>query len=350
MNRLFLLFALILFFVACKKDGPLSDAFPGERQTLLSGVYVLNAGDVNNAGSLTYFDKLTNTVSQNVYQIVNENPLAAGLSGGNISDNFLWFLHESENKITLADVNFLTETRILSAFDEPRHLVIENETEIYLAHGTDATGDSSFVTKIDTIGSAETVLTVKKTRNRPLQSGNILYLPNGESDGLDSTLTLINTTADTLLGDSVLLFPNPTEIVEQSAGVIWILCRGLTDTATEDAPGALILLRNRTQDFAITLPPGARNLLISNDKQFLFYISDEKVYRQPVESTNRETEVFIDRNFAIMTIDPEEGFLYAAEATEDGQPATIYRYNANDGSEISSFTGGINPVDFIFKN
>ena len=349
MNRILLLLCLPLFFTACKKDPPLTDTFPGERKTFLSGVYVLNAGDADNAGSLTYFDKLTNTVTQNVYQSVNENTSVSGLSSGNISSNFLWFLQENENKITLTDVNFLTETRVFTAFAEPRHVLTESEAEAYLAHGTDITGDSSYISKMDTTGSIETVFTVKKSGNKPLQSGNILYLPNGEINGLDSTLTLINTTADTLIGDSTLLAPNPVEIVEQSSGVIWILCAGFEDAATEDAPGALILLRNRTQDFAIELPPGARNLLISNDKQFLFYISDEKVYRQPVESTNRETEIFIDRNFALMSIDPDEGFLYAAEATEDNQPATIYRYNVTTGEEIFSFPGGINPVDFIFK-
>jgi len=309
-----------LFLSACKED-PISDTFPDERIAFLSGIFVTNAGN----GTISYFDKLNGQVSQNIYQIANEgNTLSVGLNPTVLIDTLLWISNSNETTVSLVENDFMT-------------------------HRDPSNSANDFLTKVDNLGIIDTTFETKVHDNTPLITGSTLYLPTGTDDGLDSILTLIHISQDTIIADSIMPAPNPREIVEQSTNTIWVLCTGRTSETGNPANGALVLLVNRRIDIVIDLPPGAKNLAISDDNQYLFYSLSGKVYRQQTDNEIRETSSFINRDYSFLKIDSDTGDLYGGEAEDDNSNGTIYRHDVETGDEKASFECGVLPTGIVFK-
>jgi len=334
-----------LFLSACKED-PISDTFPDERIAFLSGVFVTNAGN----GTISYFDKLNGQVSQNIYQIANEgNTLSVGLNPTVLIDTLLWISNSNETTVSLVENDFMTEVGSFEAPNPPISLITQNISTAYITHRDPSNSANDFLTKVDNLGIIDTTFETKVHDNTPLITGSTLYLPTGTDDGLDSILTLIHISQDTIIADSIMPAPNPREIVEQSTNTIWVLCTGRTSETGNPANGALVLLVNRRIDIVIDLPPGAKNLAISDDNQYLFYSLSGKVYRQQTDNEIRETSSFINRDYSFLKIDSDTGDLYGGEAEDDNSNGTIYRHDVETGDEKASFECGVLPTGIVFK-
>ena len=348
MSRLKILFSILicsLFFCSCKED-PISDVFLDERIAFLSGIFVTNTGN----GTISYFDKLNDQVSQNIYQTANEgNILNEGLNPSVLSDTVLWISNQNENEIILADYNFMTQISSFETSLPPRSLILQTNEIAYITQRDPAITTNDFLTKIDNTGAVSATFSTRVHDNTPLITGSTLYLPTGTEDGIDSILTLIHINADTIIADSIMPAPNPIELAEQSSNTIWVLCAGRTGMTGEPMNGALVLLVNRTIDIVIPLPPGAKNLTISDDNQYLFYSLAGKVYRQQTDNEIRETAPFIDRDYTFLTIDPDTGDLYGGDAGEGIENGTIYQHDVETGDEKASFECGIQPNGIVFK-
>ena len=301
-------------------------------------------------GTISYFDKLNGQVSQNIFQTANEsNSLNPGLNPSVLMDSVLWISNENENKITLVDPDFMTIRSSFETSFPPRSLIVRNATTAYMTQRDPSISSNDFLTKIDSLGVVDTTFTTAVHDNTPLITGSTLYLPTGTDDGLDSILTLIHINADTIIADSIMPAPNPREIVEQSSNTIWVLCTGRTNATGNPANGALVLLVNRRIDVVISLPPGAKNLAISDDNQYIFYSLAGQVYRQLTDNEIRETTPFIDRDYAFLQIDPDTGDLYGGDAGDGTSKATIYQHNVETGEEKASFECGVQPNGIVFK-
>ncbi|MGK0364092.1 MAG: sugar lactone lactonase YvrE [Saprospiraceae bacterium] len=348
MNRIktFLaIFFCTLFIFSCKED-PISDAFPDERIAFLSGIFVTNSGN----GTISYYDKLNGQVSQNIFQTANEgSPLGAGLNPTVLIDTLLWISNQNENKITLADPDFMTEVRSFETPNPPRSLITLNVSTAYITHRDPSNSSNDFLTKIDDLGVVDMTFTTKVHDNTPLVSSSTLYLPTGTQDGLDSILTLIHVTADTIIADSIMPAPNPTEIVEQSSNSIWVLCAGRVGTIGDPINGALVHLVNRNINVVISLPPGAKSLVISDGDQYLFYSLSGNVYRQSTDNEIRETTPFIERDYSFLMIDPDTGDLYGGDIGDGTSNGTIYQHDVETGEEKVSFECGVQPNGIVFK-
>jgi len=349
MNQTKILFTFLLcslFFSSCKED-PISDAFPDERIAFLSGIFVTNTGN----GTISYFDKLNGKVSQNIYQTANEGgSLNAGLNPSVLTDTHLWISNQNDTKITLTDPDFMTEVGSFEVPNPPRSLITQNASIAYITSRDPAISTNDFLVKIDSSGIVDTSFATAIHDNKPLITGSTLYLPTGTEDGLDSILTLIHVSQDTIIADSIMPAPNPREIVEQSTNTIWVLCAGRTGlTGNPIANGALVLLVNRRIDIVISLPPGAKNLAISEDNQYLFYSLSGKVFRQRTDNDIRETAPFIDRDYAFLTIDSDTGDLYGGDAGDSIVNGTIFQHDVETGEEKASFECGIQPNGIVFK-
>lgn len=348
MNKTKIFFSIILcilFLFSCKED-PISDAFPDERIAFLSGIFVTNTGN----GTISYYDKLNGQVSQNIFQTANESStLNAGLNPSILTDTLLWISNENERKIRLAETSFMTEVRSFEFLNPPISLITRNSTTAYITHRDPDNLDNNLLTKINDFGVIDTTFVTKIHNNKPLISGNTLYLPTGTENGIDSILTLIQVIADTIIADSIMPAPNPREVVEQSSNIVWVLCSGRTTATGNPANGALVLLVNRRIDIVISLPPGAKDLVISDDNQYLFYTLSGSVYRQLTNNNIRETTPFIEQNYSFLKIDSNTGDLYGGEAGDGMSNGTIYQHNVETGAEKASFKCGVQPNGIVFK-
>ncbi len=342
---LFSLFICIISFFSCKED-PISDTFPDERIAFLSGIFVTNTGN----GTISYFDKLNEQISQNIYQTANEgSTLNTGLNPSILTDNHVWISNQNENRIILADPDFMTEVASFETPFAPRSLLVRNISTAYITQRDPSITSNDFLTKIDSSGVINTTFATRIHNNRPLIANTTLYLPTGTEDGIDSILTLIHINADTIIADSIMPAPNPREIVQQSGNTIWVLCAGRIGMTGEAINGALVLLINRTIDVVIPIPPGANNLAISDDNQYLFYSLGGRVYRQLTDNEIRETAPFIDRDYTFLTIDPSTGDLYGGYAGDGTANGTIYQHDVETGDEKASFECGVQPNGIVFK-
>lgn len=348
MNRINILLTILfctLFLFSCKED-PISDMFPGERIAFLSGIFVTNTGN----GTISYYDKLNGQVSQNIFETANEGrTLGLGLNPSVLVDTLLWISNQNVNRITLVEPDFMTEVQSFEVPNPPHSLITRNISTAYITHRDPSNSSNDFLTKIDSSGVIDTTFSTRVHNNTPLISSSTLYLPTGTEDGIDSILTLIHVTADTIIADSIMPAPNPREIIEQSSNTVWVLCAGRIGTTGNPVNGALVHLISRRIDVVISIPPGAKNLVISDDDQYLFYSLGGNIYRQLTDNEIRETSPFIERDYSFLKIDPDTGDLYGGDAGDGISNGTIYQHDVETGEEKASFECGVQPNGLVFK-
>lgn len=333
---------IICLFAACA-DEPLDDLFPGERTTFLSGIFLMET-DETGQGTLAFYDRFEEELRSGIFQEINNSAISTGEFSTLLTTDHLWILSPSDGRITLADPDFLTQSQQFAVNNPFEFAAADDANTVWLTQKI-AGAATGFITKIDSLGFVSASLAVGFNPGQPLISGSTLYCPNGNGEELDSTITIINLSADTVQKQLILPRPNPVSGVS-AAGSLWFLCQG---NAGNNSEGALVTVSNREVDFAIALPAGASSLTASTDGTYLFYVSEGKIFRQPTESINRNTEVFIDKNYDLIYVDSNTNELFAVEINNDNTGATIFRYNVETAAEIGSFTTPNRPNQFLTK-
>ena len=100
------------------------------------------------------------------------------------------------------------------------------------------------------------------------------------------------------------------------------------------------------------LPNGEnpRLLAISSDRRFLYYVSDDGVYRQrtgTAQLTPKRIYALSDENVYSFRVDPRTDELYFSDAIDFDQASDIYRIDSS-GQVIDVFKGGIITGDYFF--
>ena len=95
---------------------------------------------------------------------------------------------------------------------------------------------------------------------------------------------------------------------------------------------------------------GLTRLAISPEKDQLYFVGQNQVQSLSIESTvysDRITVFDKAKNCYGIGIDPRNGWLYVADATDYVSNGIVYVLNRN-GKIINTLTTGVIPADFIF--
>jgi DNA-binding beta-propeller fold protein YncE len=144
-------------------------------------------------------------------------------------------------------------------------------------------------------------------------------------------------------------------LVADKSDKLWVLSDGGFDNSSE-VPREPSLSRIDPQTLTIeqifrfekSMWPSSLNINGAGDT---LYFINGGVYKMAVTDRNLPSSPFISNEsgqFYSMSVNPQNGEVYIADAIDYSQNALIMRYSTS-GKLTDSFKAGINPSDFLFR-
>ena len=184
------------------------------------------------------------------------------------------------------------------------------------------------------------------------------YICNVGGWGLDSTVTVINTSTDAV-ETTLVVGDKPNSVVVDINGAVWVLTGGYkewnadwTEILSESA-GKLVKVVDNTIEATYTFAVGNHPKdLVINDSGTKLYYSDgawsKAVYSMSIEDSELPNTPLINKSFYALGCNNE--YIYGTDAVDFSQSGWTFRHTL-DGSVVDSFQVGIGPGGYcFFKN
>ena len=346
--------SLSVFVWSCNQSDP------DPKGEYIQGVFVLNEGNFSsNNGGISFFKREANTAEVEIFSAVNNSALSGGVQGYAVTGDIGLILVDNDrpglDKVQIVNSNTFEAITSIGTPDieNPREVVILNDNKAYVScwgengsytyrNGYIAVIDlkTNKVTKKISIGNGPENLVLG---NGKLFVGTTTYYTAGKM------LTAINTTTDEIV-KTWTFAGTPVPFGMDADGKLWIK-NGLDVVKINPDSYAV----ESTLKIPAPATKSADNFVFSlNRRNILFGLSSNsgavgETYRFAITDTqiNLATPI-IKRVFGGMSVDPQQGLIYAAVIPSYTQSGYAVRYNP-DGSVIDSVKVGIAPTGFFFK-
>ncbi len=354
-KNVILLATLFIFSLsACKKDktddNSTTDATPYD-----SGVFVINEGAyLTGTGTISYYNRNTKKVEQDIYKTVNGAVLGNIAQSLTVFNDKAYIVINNDAKVEVVNAATFKSSGTIEGLEYPRYFVGSTTTKGYVSQWGFVSGNIAVIN----LSTNKIISTIDVKASGPenmLISGDKLFVINSGGYGVDSTISIIDTQADTLLA-VVKVGDNPKGIEQDVNGKLWILCGGIPMwmDSVNYTKGKLVELNADTYTIeqSIEFPSGDYNpsdLVMNSDKNKLYYIYGSGVYAFDITASNISSTALFTGYFYALGYDAKTDYLYAADPIDYTQSGTIYRYKASSGDLVDSFTSGIIPGDFWFE-
>lgn len=343
--------AILLLLQGCDNN-------PGIAPVGADGYFVVNEGNFGNSNaSISYYDRESNTLVDNVFTAKNNRPLGDQAQSMTVWEGRGYIVVQNSGKIEVIDAEDFSSIRtIADDLESPRYFIGYSATKGYVSDwGNDGLSGSVKVIDLNTNTVQKTIPTGKGA-NQMLLKGDLLYVANGGGFGSDNTVKIIDTKTDAITG-SVTVGDNPNSLQMDQDGNIWVLTGGVTVynqdfsiNFEESIPSTLIKLGSANQELLrFTFDkPGAGHLCISPNANALYFIFKGGVFRVATTGSELPNTALIDVDYYGLAVDPFNGDLIGAQAFNFASPGKIDIYSA-DGVLKQSLTVGIAPNGCAFR-
>jgi len=352
-NSNILLITLIALFTGLSACNESSVSDDGEEQ--LTSVLVANEGNFSDGnGSLTSFNPETGQAVQQRFSQVNGRPLAAIIQAVVESDNRVFIVTNSADKIEVADRESLESLGTIN-FDNgvaPAGFALADGNKGYVS---DLFTNTIHVVDLESYEVTGTQIEVGDNPQGMAISGNRLFVANS-GFGSGNTVSVIDTDTDQATG-KIDVGAGPIQLIIDNDGGLWVLSSGYTAydedfnrTPENDIPGQIDILDAATAEWVTTIDTGGfpSSLAVSTELGIAWVVNDGAIQQIDINSLELFEENLIDRDFNGIGYSSAENLLYLAQSrgfTQSGQ-AIIYDLQ---GAAVDSFQTGIAPFDFIFR-
>lgn len=341
---------------ACSSDDPKNPLTPPAPSTA-SGLFIINQGNfMAGNSSLTYYDPATAVAEHNVFFRANEVPLGDAAQSMTIdSDNVGWVVVNNSNIIFAIDADTYREKgRITDGIFSPRfiHFVSADKayiTQMYSNRIAIADPRTYAVTGYVTVPETDSS---DGSTEMMVQYGKYVY---ANCWSYDNRILKIDTETDRVVDVLHTVGIQPKSMTIDARGNLWVI----TDGGYYGSPYGYenpTLEKIDLDSFAVVrtfeMKQGANvgSVITDGSGTRLYYVCDD-VYSMAVDAETLPAEpvVSADGNYLMaMTVDPERGDIYVADAIDYQQPGVVRRYSS-DGSFVADIPAGIIPGGFCWK-
>jgi YVTN family beta-propeller protein len=351
-NFLLLLTGIILLISqSCIKDTVVIP--PAVAHAYDKGVFITSEGMFpTGAGSISFYNRTTGAVQKDIFKDVNGVPLGNIVQSLEIFDTLAYIVVNNSGKVEVVSAGTFKSKGTINGFHSPRYFLGITGSKAYVTDWPDRIAVVDPVTRLitDTIPTGAGPEQMVKT-------GNDIYVINGGGWGVDSTVTVINTTTDKVT-HTIQVAKRPTGIVTDGNGSVWVMCsgKGFNGWAVAgDSEGHLMRINSSTYTVEkdITFPGTdlhPEHLIANSSKTKLYFLYSGGIYQLNIEGHVFGYSVLVETgNFYNLGFDPVENVIFATDALDFQQNGLTYRFNSESGAEINSFGVGVGPGNFYFK-
>ena len=345
-----LLIGSILYFSSCTSD---SGTNPPPSASS-AGVYVINEGLFGqNNSSITFYDIETGNVSNNVYNLANNNAsLGDNANGMFIIGNKGYIAVDNSNKIEIIDLTtFKSQGFIdLGQNGSPRHIWMKDSTTGYVTSLY-----TNQVIKFETTTNFTTPISVGSNPDGMAEANNKLFVANSafQINNSENKVSVIDLTADFVI-TNVSVGYNPTEVIAGADGNIYVVCTGsYTDTTIFSGVYKIDSNTNFVLDsIEVKDNPGdacfaeSNKLLVINADGIQSINTDFN--SKPVQLISAMTVNNIFGVIYSIAYDPTEKKIYLGNPKDFQQNGEVAIFDLN-GNELKRFNTGINPGSIVIK-
>ena len=358
MRRLSVFFYLSMFFVlllsnSCKKE---DDKEAQETGIYSQGIFITNEGTFGKGnGSVSYFDPETGKCVNDIFMLANSRPLGDVVQSMYIHNDKAYIVVNVSGKVEIVKRADFTSTGVIESLQSPRYFLAANDNKAYIS----CWGEDGNIAVIDLkTNKITSKIKVGYGPEEMLISGNYLYVCNGGGYGSDNKISIINIQTDEL-ENTIETADNPTSIVSDAEGDIWVLCRGAIFynpdySISSETPSKLIEIDANSKTIKNTLEISktlhASHLSISPDKKTLYFgggFGVLGIFSCPTSAGSISQTAFISNSFYSFAADPESGIIYGLSAPSFETAGKLLRYN-NSGTLLDSTIVGIAPNGVVF--
>ena len=324
---------------------------PVKAQEIL-GVYVANQGNFStNDGSVTWYD-LSTGLAENVF--VDFGSLAHSLT---LDGNYGYVASNTSNAIDVLRLSSNARIGQIPAVASPRYITVISPGKAYVSELYSAQ------VRVLNLQSLEIMSSVPTGSNPEdiAVVGDRAFVANS-GFGADSTLTVINTRSDAVIGTLELGCDGPRHLEVDQEGELWAFCNGHTvynsdfTQVIERTNGAVVVLDPQTGDvlnrIELDFQPGAgalgQDTFYSPDSEEIFLIRNDPasllIFDTALNAFKEELVLSGEESVGGLVYDAGRRQLYIGRIVSYTVPGFVQIINRDDLSEAGRFSAGIAPA------
>ena len=346
MKNLLKILILLLFLSSCSEE-PVEAVFNDLDTT--SGVFIACEGNfMYGNGSLSFYNDKKKIVTNQLFYAVNNVPLGDVVQSVTFFNDNLYIVVNNSGKVYVADARSVDFRGVISGLTSPRNVHFVNSGKAYIS---DLYADNLIIFNPSTFEKTGTINLQGHTSEKMIQIGRFVYI---SSWSFDKYILVVDTETDSLVSKIEVPY-QPKDLVADKSDKLWVLSDGGFDNSSE-VPREPSLSRIDPQTLTIeqifrfekSMWPSSLNINGAGDT---LYFINGGVYKMAVTDRNLPSSPFISNEsgqFYSMSVNPQNGEVYIADAIDYSQNALIMRYSTS-GKLTDSFKAGINPSDFLFR-
>jgi YVTN family beta-propeller protein len=339
--------AVSMLFGACKKDDDLPMVIDAS-----TGTYIVNEGRfLSNTASLTHI-AVDGQVTPDIYYLANEAEMGDVLQCFTVVGRQGFAVLNNSQKIEVVEISTMRNRGTIAGLSYPRYAVGSGSDKLYVTNGS---GQGTVeVYNTETLESVASI-PVGTGPNQLLYHNNELWVCNEGGFGLDSTLTIINATTNSVV-DVFTLTHRPMDLVTDAVGNVWVLCSGetfydLNWSVSGHSRAMLYHIDASTHEILGSMAVGQlgdhpRQLEVSPDGRVLYY-ENNGVFAMNIDGGTMPGVLLIQQSRSGLSVNPSTGEIWCASQSDYVNPSTVFVYRT-DGTLVRSYQGGIatNAIEF----
>lgn len=355
MRTNYLIFAAVLLigFGSCEKIDPndLDDS------GFTHGVFITNEGGYGNSnGSISYLDKDSLIIHNNLFHQVNNRPLGDVVQSVTIHGEYAYIVVNNSQKVEVVDLETFSSVGFIQGLSYPRYFLGIDEHKGYVSNG--AFNGLVYVIDLDNLTIVDSIAVGSGPEHMILYNGQV-YVANSGGFESDSTISVIDSNQDELI-ETIQVGDNPVSMVLDVNNDLWVLCKGKVVygadwSISEETESELIRLNTGSNEIEARMYIGntgdyfwPTSISASVDRTNILFIESGGIYQMDINDISQPSSPLIPTSFYGFGIDPESGTIYGLSSGDFVSSGYVYRFQAN-GARIDSLEVGIAPNMVIFN-
>lgn len=354
--------AAVFSLQSCSDDPDPVEAYTPH--TPEAGFYIVNEGGFNNSNtSISFYDRKTNTVTNNIFANRNVRPLGDQTQSMTIVGDTAYILVQNSNKIEVINATTAESiTTITTGIFSPRYLAAVSKTKAYVSDwGADGVTGTVKVLDLSTLTITNSI-DVGVGANQMVKSGNYMYVASMGSYGrTENEIDVIDTRTD-IVTEHISTGENPNSVRIDNNGNLWVACSGVVaynEDFTIDEENTIKgsiskITPDHHEAFRLYVDEatygGVTGVTLSADGTQAYYLFNDAIYHMSTTATTLPTAAFKGPDsYYGLAIDTYDGTIIGCKAPSYSAAGTIELINPN-GTVKNTFTVGIIPNGCAFFN